>query len=1707
MTMVRQYPPQPQPQPQLFALSPSLGPYNSLPASPRAPRRNVPGYDLQSLGQQQLPQQYAHPLQRTNSYPQHGSLKEQGHERVRQSEHMLRRKTPNGILTAAYDGTSVEQTEKPHATKHILLPVTAAEPGLANVGIFPYTLKHELPLRSSGMAPNTGYNALKQEPPSGNWDPDMHFGFDPPKDSWKRAQHNLPQIDSMLNQMPLQQQALQYQHYGQQFCGAMEPSLQSPLGPTVSNDQGPYGPYWHDGTFIPYRPAALRDPRYYHHPASNWSAPQPHGYLSKGMGDWQSFNNTVPNINTLQHGHHHFPGSTPLPATNNYNIDTSPEHHFPYGFRSSEPTPQINHRRNLGLDYQGQNLNTQFGHRTPHTPQDLHQSLSSSGQSTPVPEFTPVSTPLSEFGPQSSNAQLRERVFTWAHTVYIDLLKYLQQTKRASAHSRHSSGHHPPRPNIYPKPPRQPGATFSSSNSINSRSHEKGVSTPIQSESSDLNLQNRELIHKTHAFHHRSSSLWSPTAVDQRDPDVQRRASWQQQYANPGPGPIQLQGQGLETIRTLRRTSGTSVSGIHPAVRHDVSPTANAASALEAITKHCGDSSWQWIDGMLLGGCLAYALGDYQKALGWYSRILDLDSDHVEAISNLAATLLALQRKQEAERYWFRAVKLRPSYFEAVEHLIGLLCGDHRGKDAVQIIEFVERSLKYVKNGETFKNADRQSERSNSTSQSPCISELSDKPVFDFDGENETTFKDLEDFPGSDQPGFGSSGYAIPGSENGRILALVHAKGNMLYALGDNIGAAKAFENAVLIGAGRRIQGIGGLIKHILSVVGYDPGERPMDVRRPPPSNDPILLHPEPALKTSQLCFPPHGLLPGLKHVPSEGMARKAAVSTTSNSLLSLAKIFQDGMAMNSPKASAYQTTYGVREILALYYLSLSLQPSPSTANNVGILLASVQQSAPSKHIPVSTPIPKPQIPGLVPGSGIALALAYYNYGLLLDSRHAHLYTNLGSLLKDIGQLDVAIQMYEQAVACDGNFDIALANLANAVKDKGRISDAIMYYRRAVQASPDFAEAVCGLANALNSVCGWAGRGGIATDNGSRDRWHVDEKGMLLDAKLPGAMSSGWIKRVVDLVEKQLADGEDWGRGIIDGQFIEDVIRPLSLSEGTALVVKDKERNMRATLNSWQGQKWEGARLVRLVERATRRLAWQWYQDKYIRRQQRPALAYKRPQLPVALTVPAAPTVLPFHTFTCPMSAKQIRLISQRNGLRISCSTLRAPWLPPTVFPPPPPPNPFLKVGYVSSDFNNHPLAHLMQSAFGLHNPARVRAYCYATTASDGSVHRQQIERESPVFYDASGWPAERLVNQIVQDGIHILINLNGYTRGARNEVFAARPAPIQMSFMGFAGTLGAEWCDYLLADETAVPPSTLRRWRRNIDMEDQLADENSGGSDDSWVYGENIIFCRDTFFCCDHRQSAPDSQDKQLNWEEEQTRRWNMRKEIFPNLPDDAIILGNFNQLYKIEPTTFRTWLRILAKLPKAILWLLRFPDLGEANLKQTAQLWAGPDVASRVLFTDVAPKHQHIARARVCDLFLDTPECNAHTTAADVLWSGTPLLTLPRYPYKMCSRMAASILKGALPKSDEGRRAARDLVVASEDEYEEQAVRLGRGCEYEGHRAKGRLAELRRLLYEARWTSALFDTRRWVRDLEEVYWVSWGKWERGEGGDIWLK
>ncbi|KAI1042639.1 hypothetical protein LB505_004214 [Fusarium chuoi] len=1194
----------------------------------------------------------------------------------------------------------------------------------------------------------------------------------------------------------------------------------------------------------------------------------------------------------------------------------------------------------------------------------------------------------------SSQQGFREKVLLQAHRVYVDLLAYAQTIRKPQG-SKGTAGHNTsPRLLVYPKPPKP--------------------------------------------------SLRISEAAFGQDPTSFNNSSENDSYQD-----FQSRGHVVPYFQgPYNSYSSTGNSTLFVA----------AKSILDMLSSLCEQSTWSWIDGIMLGGCLHYGLDQYQEALEWFSRITALDSSHVEAITNKAATLYCLGRQDEAEKHWIRAVEVQPRYLEAVEHLVGLLY-KKRSKEAVEIIDHVQRALRVL----------------------PAQNQQA--------GSHDQVVK---------PPGFASSGYAIHGKENGRVLALIHAKGTMLYSLKDVNRASEAFEEAVLISVGRQMTSIQDLVRRIQTAL--SPTETPISHRNARHGTRPLLLPPERARHTAQLVFGGTGSLPGLQHV-AEGSTKRAAVQTTSNSLLSLAKIFQDSLSSGQGTPNILRRPSGVEDILALYYLSLSLQESPSTANNVGILLAGVQQIASNPPTPNVDVPAHSSIPGIVPGSGLALALAYYHYGLRLDPKHVHLHTNLGSLLKDIGQLDLAIQMYEQAVACDGTFDIALTNLANAVKDRGRINDAITYYKRAVSSNPEFAEAVCGLSTALNSVCDWRGRGGVILKSGKFDRWHVDDKGLLIDARSFGR-DSGLVKRVVRIINRQLSDASHWGQGVLDEKKIASFTRQI---KDLGLVTSfDPEQALRG----WSNKPWEGSRVIRLIERAARATQWKWYQDQHVSGSQTQT-QYTRLRLPSGLSVPSAPTVLPFHTFTCPLSAKDIRVISQRNGIRISCSTLRLPWLPSTVYPPPPPPNPHLNIGYVSSDFNNHPLAHLMQSVFGFHNPNRARAICYATTASDRSVHRQQIEREAPVFRDVSSWPADKLVEQIIKDEIHILVNLNGYTRGARNEIFAARPAPVQMSFMGFAGTLGAEWCDYILADSTAIPPETLRPWRGNFDIVDVFKDDTEGEEED-WMYSENIIYCRDTFFCCDHAQSC-DASERSVTWEQEQRRRWKMRKELFPALSDDTIIMGNFNQLYKIEPTTFRAWLRILAQVPKAVIWLLRFPELGEANLRRTARAWAGEEVASRLIFTDVAPKSQHISRARVCDLFLDTPECNAHTTAADVLWSSTPLLTLPRYPYKMCSRMAASILKGALPKSNEGREAAAELIAASEEEYEQRAVELASGLSYticaDGYgRGDGRLADVRKLLWESKWHCGLFDTKRWVNDVETAYEQAWQRWVAGEGGDIYL-
>ncbi|EPQ28914.1 uncharacterized protein PFL1_03715 [Pseudozyma flocculosa PF-1] len=1170
---------------------------------------------------------------------------------------------------------------------------------------------------------------------------------------------------------------------------------------------------------------------------------------------------------------------------------------------------------------------------------------------------------------------------------------------------------------------------------------------------------------------------------------------------------------------------------------------------------------------LLLLSCAYYAAENHAGSLWYNNQILRIDPNYVESMSNIGTTLRALGRWKEAETWWWRAIKLRPGYWDAYENLLGVMCSPvsqtkseglevpsgetasaapERGSQAVEVIEpRFAAALKLCEYVESYIVPRRSTPATGLPQHAPSHLPLTQIPrlqnLYYAKGNLKYVLPEWGPVPAATEyqksieivlspsehdlyslrdlvvatcvVGVLSMGAMLPGSAAAAAAVQVATAIGIDPANPDQAALVSTGMYAALRPGG----GILALVRDsgdriVQTLLQLGGGQLPM-----------VMVLPEVARRFCDVLFAetggvlpsmaPRGAAGATQETPAVQQARKQAAQTSSTILLTLAKLFQDSTSNPVPGPHGPLTLGGIPPsvslLLPLYYLSISMHPSASTCNNLGILLST---------IPVVTMVVNPagQHQQL---NGQALAMQFYTHGLQLDPRHPHIYTNLGSLLKDLGHLHEAIKMYEKAVECNPTFDVALANLGNAIKDQGRTQDSIVYYRRAVEVNPHFPEALCGLVNALLAVCDWRE---VYSDDPARP---------------------GWMDSVSKLVTKQLREGCQYGGGALQsegqlGDWVSAVVTALAdRREAAASMWAAKLGQFYQPFDRMESLVCEGGFVIRLMERLMRRVQRKWYLDAYgplassseaqLRVQTTPAerQRYAKLKLPACLVAPAVPTVLPFHTFTYPLSARQIRLICHRNALRISQGTLTQMWLPDHVYPPPSPPAPKINVGYISSDFNNHPLAHLMQSVFGFHDLERFNVFLYATTASDSSPYRAKIEREAQHFVDVSSWSHQQIVERVIADNIHVLMNLNGYTKGARNEVFAARPCPVQMQFMGFAGSMAAGWTDWVVADPVVCPPETtaVERWRQaratgqlaqRARLTDLGADLDPEEPSEDWLYMDRFLYMPHSYFVNDHaqgfrepatRQGAdggivhPHQMSDEEAWAEEEQKRYAMRKQLFPDLPDDYIVFADFNQLYKCDPMLFRLWLRILQRVPKSILWLLRFPASGEPHLLQEARKHAGDEVAARVIFTDVAPKHIHIHRGRIADLFLDTTECNAHTTAADILWSGTPVLTWPRHLHKMCSRVAASIVRatGFGPQME----------VDSERAYEDRAVALAESLRYTAdppagavsRRGSGELSDLRRALFLTRDTSPLFDTRRWVRDLERGYEEAWRRWVAG--------
>jgi predicted O-linked N-acetylglucosamine transferase (SPINDLY family) len=354
-----------------------------------------------------------------------------------------------------------------------------------------------------------------------------------------------------------------------------------------------------------------------------------------------------------------------------------------------------------------------------------------------------------------------------------------------------------------------------------------------------------------------------------------------------------------------------------------------------------------------------------------------------------------------------------------------------------------------------------------------------------------------------------------------------------------------------------------------------------------------------------------------------------------------------------------------------------------------------------------------------------------------------------------------------------------------------------------------------------------------------------------------------------------------------------------------------------------------------------------------------------------------------------------------------------------------------IRLGFLSPNFREHPSAQLHWRHFALRDRNRFEVFAFSLHRSEGRL-RERITESCDVFREVSELSSREIAARIALDEIDILVDLAGHKDFSRPEVLALRPAPLQVSYLGLPGTIGCELVDYRLTDAHATPLEADGSWSEKLVRLPNTA----------WVYNDleeiaDVAPSRDAF-----------------------------------GLPEFGFVFCCFNANYKIEPDAFSAWMRLLNRIQGSVLWLLDGGEVAQGNLRREAV--ARGVSADRLVFAPRIPRADHLARHACADLFLDTFYYGAHTTAADALWAGLPVLTCPGST--MASRIGASIvLATGLP----------ELVAPDHAAYEAMALRLATHPQ--------ELAALRDKLAHNRTQCAMFDTAQRVRELDRAFEIMW--------------
>jgi predicted O-linked N-acetylglucosamine transferase (SPINDLY family) len=362
-----------------------------------------------------------------------------------------------------------------------------------------------------------------------------------------------------------------------------------------------------------------------------------------------------------------------------------------------------------------------------------------------------------------------------------------------------------------------------------------------------------------------------------------------------------------------------------------------------------------------------------------------------------------------------------------------------------------------------------------------------------------------------------------------------------------------------------------------------------------------------------------------------------------------------------------------------------------------------------------------------------------------------------------------------------------------------------------------------------------------------------------------------------------------------------------------------------------------------------------------------------------------------------------------------------------------------IHVAYLSANFHDHPLGHLMAALFERHDRARFEVSAISLGRGDGSAMRARLERAFDRFADATGQTDEQVAARIRDMRIDILVDRNGFTSGARLGILARRPAPIQVNYLAYPGTTAAPYIDYVIADDVVIPRDTHA------------------------AFTEKIVYLPDSYLVNDATRAA--------------ASRTPTRTEA--GLPENGFVFCCFNNSFKITPDLFDIWMRLLRQIDGGVLWLMEGNASMRRNLRREALVrGVQPD---RLVFAQRLPNAEHLARHRLAQLFLDTLPCNAHTTASDALWMGVPVITCIGTTF--AGRVGASLLRAVgMP----------ELVTRSLGEYEALALHLASNADS----LKGAADRLAR----QRSASTLFDTDATRRAIEVAYAEMWARQQRGE-------